>query len=114
MKPRVVESAPIAVALLLLLQIPSSGQGLPTAEDPVQHFSRAKQLAEQGKLAGAVSEYHVGLRLDPKSAAAYNNLGAIYFQEKKFRDAILWRSLLGCGTGVCETWPITGSSGISA
>lgn len=56
-------------------------------DSAMQHFARASQLALNGKIEEAVEEYRAGLALDPKSAAAHNNLAALYFQEHKFRDA---------------------------
>ena len=58
-----------------------------SGESAAQHFARASQLAESGKIEEAVQEYRTGLALDSKSAAAYNNLAALYFQQHKFREA---------------------------
>ena len=57
------------------------------ADSAMQHFARAGQLAQSGKIEEAIEEYRAGLTLDPKSASAHNNLAALYFEEHKFRDA---------------------------
>ncbi len=53
----------------------------------VDHFGRATQLTRQGKLDDAAREYRLGLAIDPSSAAAFNNLGAIYFQQHQYPKA---------------------------
>lgn len=56
-------------------------------ESAAQHFVRAGQLAQGGKIPEAEQEYRLGLALDPQSAEAYNNLAALYFQQHQFREA---------------------------
>jgi tetratricopeptide (TPR) repeat protein len=73
---------------LLLFPASFSAQEFPGGGKPTQYFERASQFAQQGKLDEAAREYRLGLALDPKSAAAYNNLGSIYFQKKNNREAV--------------------------
>jgi tetratricopeptide (TPR) repeat protein len=48
---------------------------------------QAAESERRGDLAGAARRYEEILRLDPTIAAAYNNLGAIYFKEREFDKA---------------------------
>ena len=52
------------------------------------HFTRAAQLAQQGKLESAEAEYQAGLKLRPGDPQAFNNLGVVYFQQRKLQLAI--------------------------
>jgi tetratricopeptide (TPR) repeat protein len=58
------------------------------AQSAEQCFLRARQLAEQGKLEEAKREYQLAIKLAPGSAAAHNNLGAIYFAQQDLKAAI--------------------------
>jgi tetratricopeptide (TPR) repeat protein len=55
--------------------------------DAEAHFRKAATLAQQGKIEYAEQEYIAGLRISPQSAAAYNNLGALYFEQQQFTRA---------------------------
>lgn len=50
-------------------------------------FANAKQFAEAGKLEQAISSYQSLIRLNPLLPEAYNNLAAIYLQQKKTKQA---------------------------
>ena len=52
------------------------------------HFTHAAQLAQQGKLESAEAEYQAGLKLRPGDPQAFNNLGVLYFQQRKLQPAI--------------------------
>ena len=52
------------------------------------HFTRAAQLAQQGKLESAEVEYQAGLKLRPADPQALNNLGVLYFQQRKLQPAV--------------------------
>ncbi len=71
-------------ALVLILLQAAWGASNQSASE---HFEHASSLAQAGKLDEAVQEYRLGLALDPKSAEAYNNLAALYFQKREFRSA---------------------------
>ena len=51
------------------------------------HFRRASQMAQEGKIDAAISEYHLGLKQAPNAYDAYNNLGTLYFQKQDFQKA---------------------------
>src|SRR5208283_4346434 len=76
----------IAGFLVVILVAMGATFGAST-ESATQHFARASQLAQSGKVEEAEQEYRLGLALDPKSAEAYNNLAALYFQKHQFREA---------------------------
>jgi tetratricopeptide (TPR) repeat protein len=59
----------------------------PPALSAAEHFQNAAKLAEEGKPRDAQREYLLGLREDPKSFSAYNNLGVLYFGEQDFEHA---------------------------
>jgi len=58
-----------------------------SSQSASEHFERARQLAQTGRLDDAEREYRLGLALDPNSAEGYNNLAALYFQKRQFRGA---------------------------
>src|SRR5438309_11685778 len=53
-----------------------------------EHFARAGKLGQEGKLAQAEAEYQTGLKLRPDDTQACNNLGVLYFQQRKLPQAI--------------------------
>lgn len=62
---------------------------------PQQPDSRIQQLYADAKaeeqaddLAGAIDKYKAILRLEPTLAAAYNNLGSLYYRQSRFDEAI--------------------------
>ena len=79
--------------ILFLLFISCSGtlwcqSASGAAEDRVQSlYSDAKSAETAGDLATAVSKYQEILKLQPRLAAAYNNLGALYFKQGDYRQA---------------------------
>jgi len=75
--------------LLLVLLLACAATGVAVAENDgaEAHFRKAAAFAQQGKLDDAEHEYTAGLRLSPQSAAAYNNLGALNFQQDQFIHA---------------------------
>ena len=78
----------LRTAGLWVLVLAALGAAFGTSSEPAaQHFARAGQLAQHGKIEEAEQEYRLGLALDPKSAEAHNNLAALYFQKHKFREA---------------------------
>jgi tetratricopeptide (TPR) repeat protein len=58
-------------------------------------YSEAKSAQAAGNLAEAAARYEAILKIAPKLAAAYNNLGSIYLQQREFRKAaqVLQRGL---------------------
>ena len=83
----------LAVPLLSLLAF-LLGQNLqaeksPSADDAQvqQLYAEAKSAQAQGDLAGAAEKYEKLLRIAPRLAPAYNNLGALYLQQRKYKKA---------------------------
>ena len=49
--------------------------------------AEASAAEESGDLGTAIAKYQEILKIDPKLAPAYNNLGALYFKQGQFHDA---------------------------
>jgi tetratricopeptide (TPR) repeat protein len=60
------------------------------ADDPRvnQLYREAKEAQTSGDQAGAIAKYKSILQIAPGLAAAYNNLGLLYFQQREYRQAI--------------------------
>lgn len=50
-------------------------------------YGEAKQAQAQGDQATAISKYESILKISPRLAAAYNNLGLLYFQQRDYQHA---------------------------
>ena len=57
------------------------------AADITGQFSRAEQLGKQGKLGEAIAIYRTLIKQHPQLPEAYNNLAALYLQQKKPQQA---------------------------
>ena len=69
-----------------------AGAGLPQSNDEVTPqvqslYAEAKAARQRGDSATAVENYKQILKLAPHLAAAYNNLGMIYFDEHDYQSA---------------------------
>ncbi len=53
-----------------------------------QHFNKGLKLALQGKYDMALKEYEQALKVHPKSAETYNNIGFAYYDKKDYDEAI--------------------------
>jgi tetratricopeptide (TPR) repeat protein len=53
-----------------------------------QLYREAKDAQTRGDQAGAIAKYKSILQIAPGLAAAYNNLGLLYFQQREYRQAI--------------------------
>lgn len=60
---------------------------VPAADDIAGQFSRAEQLGQQGKLGEAMAIYRELIKQHPQLPEAYNNLAALYLQQKKPQQA---------------------------
>ncbi len=79
-------SATLSLFILSLVAFnPSSAQTSETRVDALHE--EASSAEASGDLATATQKYREILKLDPKLAPAYNNLGALYFRQGQFRDA---------------------------
>ena len=79
------------MALLLLLLIPSAkvlAQGSNEVTPQVQQlYAEAKAAQQNGNDAEAIEKYQAILKLAPHLAAAYNNLGMLYFNAQDYPHA---------------------------
>jgi tetratricopeptide (TPR) repeat protein len=90
---------PSAIYFLLLLvgaaiignalQAGDSGRPATSTEaDPATIFARGQAALQSGKLQDAEQDFRQVLQLDPKSGAAYGNLGVVYMRRKQWNKAI--------------------------
>jgi tetratricopeptide (TPR) repeat protein len=65
-------------------------QSTASADDPRvnQLYREAKEEQTSGDQAGAIAKYKSILQIAPGLAAAYNNLGLLYFQQREYRQAV--------------------------
>lgn len=66
---------------------PMEAQPTASEQELQQHFVAALQAQRSGDLNTAVSEYQQVLRLDPRLAEAYANLGLTYYAQSKFQES---------------------------
>lgn len=73
----------------------SSGQAGGEDKRVQELYAEAKSAQAAGNLPQAAERYEAILKIAPRLAAAYNNLGSIYLQEREFRKAaqVLQRGL---------------------
>lgn len=82
MKSRTSTIAALLTAIMLFCTSPNAAQ---TARE---HFERAQTAQRAGDAETAEREYLAFLKLAPKSAEAYSNLGVLYARQSRFEDAI--------------------------
>ena len=58
------------------------------ATDPAQLYEQAKVDEKSGHVDEAIRKYEEMIKIDPTLAAAYNNLGRLYYQQGRLDDAI--------------------------
>jgi tetratricopeptide (TPR) repeat protein len=80
------------LATFLMVLLLSGFQALQAQNDEgdarVQElYSQAKAAQSRNDIAGAISKYEEILRIAPRLAPAYNNLGALYFRQRDYRKA---------------------------
>ena len=89
----------LGILLFVLFSASLSGQNRGQTggdDDRVQElYAEAKSAQAAGNLAEAAGRYEAILKIAPKLAAAYNNLGSIYLQQHEFKKAaqVLQRGL---------------------
>lgn len=67
----------------------SQGQGAPPpASDPAHSFQLGQEALSSGKLDEAEHDFRAVLAADPKSGAAYANLGVVYMRRKQWSKAL--------------------------
>src|SRR5580704_9910395 len=80
----------LAIFLLPFLSgVPHLAAQKGSGDDPrVQElYGQAKAAQTQGDVATAIARYDEILRIAPRLAPAYNNLGALYFRQRDYRKA---------------------------
>jgi tetratricopeptide (TPR) repeat protein len=77
----------IALMLLGISQLPAQTESADKDARVQALYSEAKAAQSQGDIAGAIAKYEEMLRLDRGLAAAYNNLGALYFRQRDYQKA---------------------------
>jgi tetratricopeptide (TPR) repeat protein len=77
----------IALMLLGPTQLPAQTESADKDARVQALYSEAKAAQSQGDIAGAIAKYEEMLRLDRGLAAAYNNLGALYFRQRDYQKA---------------------------
>jgi tetratricopeptide (TPR) repeat protein len=65
--------------------LPPSGGGAPLE----QLFQEAEAALARSDLAVAAPKYHEVIRRHPRLASAYQNLGSVYFSERKYEEAAI-------------------------
>ena len=77
----------ILVALLCSWTLPTPGQTSAISPAVQQLYAQAQSAQSSGDRATAISKYQAMLKLAPQLAAAYNNLGMLYYQQQEFPQA---------------------------
>ena len=95
MAPRIFAAAVLAALLAHSPELSAqtgSGENDSRIEDL---YGAAKAAQSRGDVPGAIAKYEEILRIAPRLGAAYNNLGALYFRQRDYRQAsaILERGL---------------------
>src|SRR5579862_1245599 len=79
----------LCMALWLCVRGPSAqAQEAGVDEWTAEHFQLAEQAQARNDLESAAQEYRAIIARDPKFAGALLNLGIVYHQQRKYRDAI--------------------------
>jgi len=75
------------LVLVALILTPAYGNG--QSEDPkvLELYSEAKAAQAAGDRSTAAAKYESILKLQPHLAAAYNNLGLLFFQQREYKKA---------------------------
>lgn len=58
------------------------------AQNPEEIFNQAQRALAAGNYAKAEEGFHAVLKLDPRSAAAYDNLGVVYMRQARWDRAL--------------------------
>ena len=75
-------------SILVLLVCISSGLAAQATDSRIDElYAQAKSAQSRNDLPAAIASYEAILKLSPDLAAAYNNLGALYFRQSEFQKA---------------------------
>lgn len=80
-------SAFALLSLFLISHFSIAKAGSSNSDEVAKQFSQAKKLAESGQIKQAISAYQTIIRLNPLLPEAYNNLAALYLQQKNTKQA---------------------------
>ena len=75
------------LVLVALILTPAYGNGQSADPKVLELYSEAKAAQVAGDRATAVAKYESILKLQPHLAAAYNNLGLLFFQQREYKKA---------------------------
>ena len=71
------------------LETGSEQNSVASTSNPATIFREGKEAMQSGKLSLAEEDFRRVIALDPKSSAAYVNLGVVYMREKRWDDALV-------------------------
>ncbi len=57
-------------------------------QEAMEHYKRASQLDEEGKVDEAIVEYRISIKLNPDDPDVHFNLGLAYLKKKQYKEAI--------------------------
>jgi tetratricopeptide (TPR) repeat protein len=84
--------APFVLGSLLMLSVCPTSAAIQTSEEVTpevqQLYAQAKAARQRGDDAAAIEKYRAILKLAPHLAAAYNNLGMLYFDRHDYAHAV--------------------------
>lgn len=81
----------LRIGIVFILMVLSFVQAAASQEgsDQIQHlYGEAKSAQNEGRADLAIEKYRAIIALNPKLAAAHNNLGRLYFQQGRLEEAI--------------------------
>ncbi len=71
------------------IALPQSNNAVGSVDDPATIFREGKQAMQGGQLGVAEADFRKVIALDPKSSAAYVNLGVTYMRQKHWDEALM-------------------------
>jgi tetratricopeptide (TPR) repeat protein len=96
------------IGLILLVAMPGVGDVSADTPRPATVFNEGAQALQSGDLPAAESRFLEVLRLVPKSAAAWSNLGVVHMRQRKWEKALY--DLNQAGKLALRTSPESGST----
>lgn len=75
-------------ALMLLMGVPASAQNSQAPPQPTALFQEGSAALKAGNLTVAEARFQEVIQLDPRSAAAWSNLGVVYMRQRKWDKAL--------------------------
>lgn len=101
----------LAACLLWLCAACASAQSTVRASAVDRLFAEAKVFEAHGDLKGAIAKYNEILKAAPSLAAAYNNLGSLYYDDGQYERAIeVLQSGLRINPRMASSYAVLGSA----